>query len=54
MTKEMGTKTPSNEQRIGNLSGGNQQKALLGKWMFTEPDILILDEPTRGISRCKI
>lgn len=49
MTKEMGTKTPSNEQRIGNLSGGNQQKALLGKWMFTEPDILILDEPTRGI-----
>ena len=49
MTKEMGTKTPSNEQKIGNLSGGNQQKALLGKWMFTEPDILILDEPTRGI-----
>ena len=49
MTKEMGTKTPSNEQRIGNLSGGNQQKALLGEWMFTEPDILILDEPTRGI-----
>lgn len=47
--EEMGTKTPSIEQRIGNLSGGNQQKALLGKWMFTEPDILILDEPTRGI-----
>ncbi len=49
MKKEMGTKTPSIEQRIGNLSGGNQQKALLGKWMFTEPDVLILDEPTRGI-----
>jgi putative multiple sugar transport system ATP-binding protein len=49
ITADMGTKTPSNEQRIGNLSGGNQQKALLGKWMFTEPDILILDEPTRGI-----
>lgn len=49
ITKEMGTKTPSNEQRVGNLSGGNQQKALLGKWMFAEPDILILDEPTRGI-----
>ena len=49
MTEEMGTKTPSNEQRIGKLSGVNQQKALLGKWMFTEPDILILDEPTRGI-----
>jgi putative multiple sugar transport system ATP-binding protein len=49
MTTEMGTKTPSIEQKIGNLSGGNQQKALLGKWMFTEPNILILDEPTRGI-----
>jgi putative multiple sugar transport system ATP-binding protein len=49
MTQAMGTKTPSIEQKIGNLSGGNQQKALLGKWMFTEPDILILDEPTRGI-----
>jgi putative multiple sugar transport system ATP-binding protein len=49
MTKDMGTKTPTIEQRVGNLSGGNQQKALLGKWMFTEPDILIMDEPTRGI-----
>lgn len=49
MTKAMGTKTPSIEQKTGNLSGGNQQKALLGKWMFTEPEILILDEPTRGI-----
>ncbi len=49
MTKAMGTKTPSIEQKVGNLSGGNQQKALLGKWMFTEPDVLILDEPTRGI-----
>ncbi|MCC8067235.1 MAG: sugar ABC transporter ATP-binding protein [Clostridiales bacterium] len=49
MTEEMGTKTPSIEQMIGNLSGGNQQKALLGKWMFSEPDVLILDEPTRGI-----
>ncbi|MBQ6774293.1 MAG: sugar ABC transporter ATP-binding protein [Synergistaceae bacterium] len=49
MKNEMGTKTPTIEQRVGNLSGGNQQKALLGKWMFTEPDILILDEPTRGI-----
>ena len=45
----MGTKTPSVMQQVGNLSGGNQQKALLGKWMFTEPEILILDEPTRGI-----
>ncbi len=49
MKEEMGTKTPTIEQKVGNLSGGNQQKALLGKWMFTEPDILILDEPTRGI-----
>ncbi len=43
------TKCSSVEQNIGNLSGGNQQKVLLGKWMFTEPEIMILDEPTRGI-----
>ena len=43
------TKTPTVEQNVGNLSGGNQQKVLLAKWMFTDPDILILDEPTRGI-----
>ena len=43
------TKCPSVEQNVGNLSGGNQQKVLLAKWMFTEPDVLILDEPTRGI-----
>lgn len=43
------TKTPSVEQNVGNLSGGNQQKVLLAKWMFTDPDVLILDEPTRGI-----
>ena len=49
MKDEMGTKTPSVEQKVGNLSGGNQQKALVGKWMFTEPEILIMDEPTRGI-----
>jgi putative multiple sugar transport system ATP-binding protein len=45
----MQTKTPSIHQQAGNLSGGNQQKVLLSKWMFAEPDILILDEPTRGI-----
>lgn len=43
------TKCPGVEQNAGNLSGGNQQKVLLAKWMFTEPDVLILDEPTRGI-----
>ncbi|MBR5510504.1 MAG: ATP-binding cassette domain-containing protein [Lachnospiraceae bacterium] len=43
------TKCPTVEQNVGNLSGGNQQKVLLAKWMFTEPDVLILDEPTRGI-----
>ncbi len=43
------TKCPTVEQNVGNLSGGNQQKVLLAKWMFADPDILILDEPTRGI-----
>ncbi|WHY68935.1 multiple monosaccharide ABC transporter ATP-binding protein [Neobacillus sp. SuZ13] len=42
-------KTPSIYQKTGNLSGGNQQKVVLSKWIFSEPDILILDEPTRGI-----
>ncbi len=42
-------KTPSVEQKVGNLSGGNQQKVSLAKWLFAKPDILILDEPTRGI-----
>ncbi|MCR5746298.1 MAG: sugar ABC transporter ATP-binding protein [Lachnospiraceae bacterium] len=42
-------KTPSVDVGVNTLSGGNQQKVVLSKWMFTEPDILILDEPTRGI-----
>ena len=42
-------KTPTIQQFVNNLSGGNQQKVLLAKWMFADPDVLILDEPTRGI-----
>ncbi len=47
--QKLRTKCPSVEQNVGNLSGGNQQKVLLAKWMFAGPDVLILDEPTRGI-----
>jgi len=47
--KKMNIKSPSILQKTGNLSGGNQQKVVLSKWIFTEPDVLILDEPTRGI-----
>lgn len=47
--EKLRTKCPSVEQNVGNLSGGNQQKVLLAKWMYANPDVLILDEPTRGI-----
>ncbi|MBP6786406.1 MAG: ATP-binding cassette domain-containing protein [Candidatus Promineofilum sp.] len=47
--QSLNIKTPTVQQTVGNLSGGNQQKVSLAKWLFVTPDILILDEPTRGI-----
>ena len=47
--KELNIKTPSYEQMVSNLSGGNQQKVVLGKWLLTDPKVLVMDEPTRGI-----
>ena len=47
--RSMGIRTPAVSTQVGTLSGGNQQKVVLAKWMFTDPDVLILDEPTRGI-----
>ncbi len=47
--EELSIKTPDEQQSVGNLSGGNQQKVVISKWLQTEPDIIILDEPTRGI-----
>lgn len=49
MVKRLGIKTPSIDQIVQNLSGGNQQKVVLGKWLLTHPKILLFDEPTRGI-----
>jgi len=47
--QSLNIKTPTVEQKTSNLSGGNQQKVCLGKWLFVKPDVMILDEPTRGI-----
>lgn len=49
MSEKLRVKTPSLYERVENLSGGNQQKVLIGRWLLTRPRILILDEPTRGI-----
>ena len=47
--QKMNIKTPSSKTLIQSLSGGNQQKVILGRWLLTDPDVLLLDEPTRGI-----
>jgi putative multiple sugar transport system ATP-binding protein len=47
--KQLAIRTPGVQQKVVNLSGGNQQKVVLSKWLFTDPELLILDEPTRGI-----
>lgn len=49
LKSSMNIKAPSIMQKVGNLSGGNQQKVQLAKWLFAKPNVLILDEPTRGI-----
>ncbi|MBI1170293.1 ATP-binding cassette domain-containing protein [bacterium] len=47
--KQLAIRSPGVQQKVVNLSGGNQQKVVLSKWLFTDPQVLILDEPTRGI-----
>lgn len=47
--KKLSVKTPSMKEAISNLSGGNQQKVIISRWLATDPDVLIMDEPTRGI-----
>ncbi|MDZ5474070.1 sugar ABC transporter ATP-binding protein [Bacillus sp. 31A1R] len=49
MVKSLGIKTPSEQTKVQNLSGGNQQKVAIGKWLITEADVYIFDEPTKGV-----
>lgn len=49
VVNSMRVKTPNNKTRIVSLSGGNQQKVIVGRWLLTEPEVLLMDEPTRGI-----
>lgn len=49
MIKLFNIKTPDADQLAGNLSGGNQQKVVLGRWALLDPEVMLLDEPTRGI-----